>query len=41
MKFFCTEEQVAKAANFEEAYQKGYELALEQGEEYERTLEEV
>ena len=23
---FCTEEQIAKAANFDEAFQKGYEL---------------
>ena len=32
IKFFCTEEQKAKAANFDELYQKGYDEALERGE---------
>ena len=41
IQFFCTEEQIAKVANFEEAYQKGYDKALEEGEEYPLTLEEA
>ena len=41
VQFFCTEEQKAKAANFDEAYQKGYEMAQEEGEEYPLTLEEA
>lgn len=41
IQFFCTDEQIAKAANFDEAYQKGYEKALEDGEEYSITLEEA
>ena len=41
IQFFCTEEQIAKAANFDEAYQKGYEKAQEEGNEYPITLEEA
>ena len=41
IQFFCTEEQIAKAANFDEAYQKGYEKAQEEGNPYPLTLEET
>ena len=41
IQFFCTEDQKAKAANFDELYQKGYEKAQEEGQEYEINLEEA